>query len=247
MGLALLGAALGSACSPATTATPAPTAEFRPAGFTAEAREALRADMERHEGLRDAAASDLRRLAARLERTRELARHQRLGVPYRVAGRTYVPAHRPLYSRVGVASWYGDRFHGRPTAQGEPFDMLAMTAAHKTLPLGSRVRVTDLRSGRSIEVRINDRGPFIDGRIIDLSWAAARELRLGRSGKGRNAVRVDYLGPAARRPDTRPAEAVEAERGILLADLDGLMWLDDPVVKVASDAPEDEGPDSPEL
>jgi rare lipoprotein A len=76
----------------------------------------------------------------------------------------------------GLASWYGAAHHGRPTSSGEPFDMHALTAAHLTLPLGTRVRVTALSTGRSVEVRINDRGPFVGGRIIDLSEEAARRL-----------------------------------------------------------------------
>ena len=87
----------------------------------------------------------------------------------------------------GVASWYGRKFHGRRTANGERFDMHDMTAAHRTLPLPSRVRVTNLETGRSVIVRVNDRGPFKDGRIIDLSHAAARKL--GISGIGKVEVR----------------------------------------------------------
>ncbi len=85
----------------------------------------------------------------------------------------------------GVASYYGRRFHGRRTANGERFDMNALTAAHKTLPFGSRVRVTNPRSGASVVVRINDRGPFVRGRHIDLSRAAAEEVGIVRSGHGR--------------------------------------------------------------
>lgn len=84
----------------------------------------------------------------------------------------------------GVASYYGRRFHGRLTANGERFDMNAMTAAHKTLPFGSRVRVTNARNGKSVVVRINDRGPFVRGRHIDLSRAAAQEIGIIRTGHG---------------------------------------------------------------
>lgn len=84
----------------------------------------------------------------------------------------------------GVASYYGRRFHGRPTASGEAFDMHDLTAAHKTLPFGSRVRVTNPRNGRSVVVRINDRGPFVRGRQIDLSRAAAEEIGIVRAGHG---------------------------------------------------------------
>ena len=82
----------------------------------------------------------------------------------------------PAYHQVGIASWYGPGFHGKTTANGEPYDMYAFTAAHKTLPFGTVVRVVDLDTGRSVVVRINDRGPFVPGRIIDLSYAAAEAL-----------------------------------------------------------------------
>lgn len=78
--------------------------------------------------------------------------------------------------QTGEASWYGEPHHGRPTASGEIYDMYQLTAAHRTLPMGTRVLVTNLKNGRAVEVRINDRGPHVDGRIIDLSYAAAREL-----------------------------------------------------------------------
>jgi len=102
----------------------------------------------------------------------------------------YVPR-QPLKTRgnefifkeqVGVASYYGEEFNGRPTASGEIFDMNALTAAHRTLPLGTKVRVTNLENGRTVVVKINDRGPFVDGRILDLSKAAAKELGLLESG-----------------------------------------------------------------
>src|SRR5579862_2033931 len=84
--------------------------------------------------------------------------------------------------QVGTASWYGDYFEGRPTASGEPFDMYDMTAAHLTLPLGTLVRVTNLHNHRSVIVRINDRGPYVDGRIVDLSYNAARVLHFDQQG-----------------------------------------------------------------
>jgi len=82
----------------------------------------------------------------------------------------------------GLASWYGEEFHGRPTASGERYNMYAMTAAHRTLPFGTRVRVTNLNNGRQVVVRINDRGPWIRGRIIDLSYEGARQLRMVEAG-----------------------------------------------------------------
>ncbi len=125
---------------------------------------------------------------------RELYGHMKVGKSYKVAGQTYHPRHNPDYDKTGVASWYGDKFHGKPTANGESYDKFAMTAAHKTLPLNSYVYVTNLETGKSIKVRLNDRGPFIDGRIIDLSQAAAGQL--GITGKGLGRVRVQYAGPA---------------------------------------------------
>jgi rare lipoprotein A len=116
--------------------------------------------------------------------------------PYQVRGRWYRPEEQPRYDERGLASWYGDQHHGRPTATGERFDMNALTAAHKTLPLPGLVEVTNLANGEKIVVRINDRGPFVEGRIIDLSRAAADSLGLRGSGVGE--VRVRYLGPAPR-------------------------------------------------
>ena len=92
----------------------------------------------------------------------------------------------------GLASWYGGQFHGEPTAQGELFNMNALTAAHRSLPLGTRVRVTHLANGRSVVVRINDRGPYKRGVIIDLSRRAARELGMVQEGRAR--VRVEVVG-----------------------------------------------------
>jgi rare lipoprotein A len=116
--------------------------------------------------------------------------------PYQVRGRWYRPEEQAHYDETGTASWYGDQFHGRPTATGERFDMNALTAAHKTLPLPGLVEVTNLANGRRIVARINDRGPFVEGRIIDLSRGAADALDLRRAGTGE--VRVRYLGRAPR-------------------------------------------------
>ena len=116
--------------------------------------------------------------------------------PYQIRGRWYHPAEQPDYEETGLASWYGDQFHGRPTATGERFDMNALTAAHKTLPLPGLVEVTNLANDRRIVVRVNDRGPFVDGRIIDLSRGAADALGVRAQGLAR--VRVRYVGPAPR-------------------------------------------------
>jgi rare lipoprotein A len=92
---------------------------------------------------------------------------------------------------AGMASYYADAHQGRRTANGEPFDMNALTAAHRTLSFGSRVKVTNLENGRAVVVRINDRGPFVEGRVIDLSRAAAQELRF--LGRGTTRVRIEVL------------------------------------------------------
>jgi rare lipoprotein A len=106
-------------------------------------------------------------------------------------------AHKPY--QVGTASWYGGDFQGKATASGEPYDMYQLTAAHLTLPLGSHVRVTNLRNGKAVVVRINDRGPIVPGRIIDLSYGAARVL--GVKARGLQRVRLDVV-KAQRQPQT---------------------------------------------
>jgi len=120
--------------------------------------------------------------------------HRYANNPYVVFGREYVPR-RALapYREQGLASWYGRRFHGQPTSSGEPYDMYAMTAAHPTLPIPSYARVSDPASGRSVVVRINDRGPFHADRLIDLSWAAA--YRLGYAARGSAPVVVESILP----------------------------------------------------
>ncbi|WP_233353932.1 septal ring lytic transglycosylase RlpA family protein [Algimonas arctica] len=135
----------------------------------------------------------------RIDRT--LYSHQKVGNRYTIMGRSYTPKHDPDYNETGQASWYGPGFHGKPTANGETFDKNAMTAAHKTLPLNSMVRVTNLDNGRTIIVRLNDRGPFIGERIIDMSEAAAGAL--GYTHDGVANVRVRYLGPADPSAGTR--------------------------------------------
>ena len=120
--------------------------------------------------------------------------HRIVGKPYSVAGRTYIPRDNPRYSKVGLASWYGSAFHGRLTANGEIYDVNGLTAAHPTLPLPSYVRVTNLENGRSLVVRVNDRGPFASNRLIDVSSRAADMLGFKR--KGTAKVQVDYVGPA---------------------------------------------------
>lgn len=118
----------------------------------------------------------------------------RVGKPYTIAGKTYTPEVDVNYRAEGMASWYGDDFHGRYTANGEIFDMNAITAAHPTLPLPSYVRVTNMRNKRSLIVRVNDRGPYAHNRLIDLSRHSAHLL--GFKGHGVAPVRVEYVGRA---------------------------------------------------
>jgi rare lipoprotein A len=117
-------------------------------------------------------------------------------VSYEVFGkRYYILATSEGYKERGVASWYGPDFHSRATSSGEPYDMYAMTAAHKTLPIPCYARVTNLANGRSVVVRINDRGPFVDNRIIDLSYTAAHKLDMTRAGTA--FVEVEVLTPGS--------------------------------------------------
>ncbi len=146
----------------------------------------------------------------------------KIGRPYNVKGIWYYPRVDYDYRETGIASWYGPGFHGKLTANGEIYDQMALTAAHRTLPMPSLVRVTNLDNGRSIKVRINDRGPFKNGRIIDLSYRAAQLLDFVRDGTAK--VRVEILEPESRRlaavaqgqeaaesaPEAAPMVAVQA-------------------------------------
>lgn len=174
----------------------------------------------------------------------------KVGNPYQVAGRWYHPAEDPNYNRTGIASWYGDKFHGKQTANGETYNMNELTAAHTTLPMPSFVRVTNLENGRSVVLRVNDRGPFVGDRIIDVSRRGAQLL--GFQGQGLARVRVEAVpgpgGPATvqtvsapksttrptRQPDevaisSAPIERVEQssiDEPATLAGIDSTRWLD---------------------
>jgi len=131
--------------------------------------------------------------------------------PYTVRGKRYVPDTREIaYRQKGVASWYGKQFHGRKTSSGEVYDMYAMTAAHKTLPIPCYVHVTNIKNGRSVIVRVNDRGPFSDSRLIDLSYAAASRLDFVNAGLA--DVIVERIMPADIRAGRIPA-ATGSSRG----------------------------------
>jgi rare lipoprotein A len=118
----------------------------------------------------------------------------KVGQPYRLNGRIYYPSESTNYRAEGIASWYGPDFHGRETANGEVYDMHGISAAHPTLPLPSYARVTNLDNGRSIIVRLNDRGPYAKNRVIDMSIGAAKALDF--YGRGLARVRVEYVGRA---------------------------------------------------
>ncbi len=133
-------------------------------------------------GTKAAAAAD--------EPPRQQVRDIKVGRPYKVNGKRYTPEEDWGYDQTGTASWYGGKFHGRKTANGEIFDMHQMTAAHPTLPLPVIAKVTNLSNGRTIKVRINDRGPFAHGRLIDLSRAAAQELGFIKEGVAKVRVQV---------------------------------------------------------
>ena len=131
--------------------------------------------------------------------------------PYTVMGKTYYPTDSASgYNEIGIASWYGRDFHGRPTATGETYDMYKLTAAHKTLPLGAVVKVTNLKNGKSVVVDVNDRGPFVDGRIIDLSYSAAKAIDMDRDGISR--VRVSTIRDVPTAPASRTMTASRTVR-----------------------------------
>jgi rare lipoprotein A len=134
-----------------------------------------------------------------------------VGKPYQVAGRWFTPKIQPGYDKTGPASWYGEAFHRRKTSNGEWFDMNELTAAHPTLPLPSYAKVTNLENGRQVVVRINDRGPFVGPRIIDLSKRTSEVL--GFKHQGKVQVRVQLIGDAPLRDDGRHLMAMNRELG----------------------------------
>ncbi|MFV2035586.1 MAG: septal ring lytic transglycosylase RlpA family protein [Halocynthiibacter sp.] len=132
---------------------------------------------------------------------------RKTGKPYKVKGRWYQPTTYAKKKQIGVASWYGEYFHGRKTANGEWYDMERLSAAHPTMPLPSYVRVTNLENRRTIVVRVNDRGPYASNRVIDMSQAAASELGFVRQGTAR--VSVEYIGEAPLEGDVRDMQVVD--------------------------------------
>ncbi len=140
----------------------------------------------------------------------------KVGNPYEISGVWYYPAVDYDYSETGIASWYGSDFHGLPTANGEIYDMNRVTAAHRTLPMPSMLQVTNLENGRSISVRVNDRGPFKRGRIVDLSRRGAQLLGFERNGTAK--VRVEILAAESRRMATE----MTAGNGAKVAEKNGV-------------------------
>jgi len=175
-------AALLAACSSTPTKVPVPSPISPPASTK----------YYKDDGPGDAPPANLDAIPDATPRLEPLNRFANR--PYNVLGKDYVPATslRP-YKERGIASWYGRKFHGQKTSNGETYDMYAMTAAHPTLPLPSYARVTNVATGKSVVVRVNDRGPFLHDRIIDLSYAAAN--RIGTAAKGSGEVIVEAIIP----------------------------------------------------
>ncbi|MEM7196071.1 MAG: septal ring lytic transglycosylase RlpA family protein [Pseudomonadota bacterium] len=133
--------------------------------------------------------------------------------PYTVFGRSYVPMQTAEgFEQTGIASWYGEKFQGRRTSSGEPYEMFAMTAAHPTLPLPSFVEVTNLENGRKVTVKVNDRGPFLHNRVLDLSYAAAHRLRFADRGTARIRLRVISVNRVQQANTARPTKAPDSSR-----------------------------------
>jgi rare lipoprotein A len=163
--------------------------------------------------------------------------HRAANRPYAVLGREYVPATAITpYRERGIASWYGRKFHGQKTSIGETYDMYAMTAAHPTLPLPSYARVTNVATGKSVVVRVNDRGPFLHNRIIDLSYAAAHRIGIAQNGSGEVVVESILPGTLAQSPQaSRPP----------LAEVASAPAITTPLAPPASVQANERNPDSP--
>jgi rare lipoprotein A len=153
--------------------------------------------------------------------------HKFANRPYTVFGITYVPVvNKERTVQRGIASWYGKKFHGQKTSSGEIYDMFAMTAAHPTFPIPSYARVTNVKNGRSVVVRINDRGPFHSNRIIDLSYAAAVRIGIAQAGSGLVEVeRVYESTPAAATIDRTPAPQPAVVETAVVTQEPGGLWL----------------------
>ena len=155
--------------------------------------------------------------------------HRFANRPYTVFGQTYVPVvNKEPKKERGMASWYGRKFHGQRTSSGETYDMFAMTAAHKTLPIPSFARVTNVKNGKSVVVRINDRGPFHSDRIIDLSYAAAARIGIVNAGSGLVEVERVFAGPPpveSLSPIDQPAPVVATVETPVVTQEPAGLWL----------------------
>ena len=176
-----------TAVSPAPTFKPAPK---KPTGNTAALKKG--GGFYKDDGPGDNVPENIDSIPDAVPKTEPL--HRFANNPYSVLGRDYVPLRNITgFKQRGVGSWYGRKFHGQKTSSGEPYDMYGMTAAHPTLPIPSYVRVTNPANGEAVVVRVNDRGPFHSGRIIDLSWTAA--YKLGYLNEGSTLVEVERVFP----------------------------------------------------
>jgi rare lipoprotein A len=153
--------------------------------------------------------------------------HKFANRPYTVFGRTYVPVvNKERTVQRGIASWYGKKFHGQKTSSGEIYDMFAMTAAHPTFPIPSYARVTNVKNGKSVVVRINDRGPFHSNRIIDLSYAAAVRIGIANAGSGLVEVERIYETPEASAAVERtPPPSMPVVETAVVTQEPGGLWL----------------------
>ncbi len=210
--------------APATAAPPAPTADT-------SARKPAPAikysgGFYKDDGPGDQVPADLDAIPDAVPKFEPL--HRFANNPYSVFGRDYVPLREHTsYKARGIGSWYGRKFHGQKTSSGEAYDMYAMTAAHPTLPIPSYVRVSNPANGKSVVVRINDRGPFHAGREIDLSWTAA--WKLGYIGSGSAVVEVESLRPGQALAAVAPAQPTPAPTPTR---------AEDPIEKLAGADPE---------
>ncbi|MEP7276378.1 MAG: septal ring lytic transglycosylase RlpA family protein [Betaproteobacteria bacterium] len=219
--LALVAAVLLAACS--TTPSVEPAAPAASAAVPAPTRSASSPPPQgstkyyKDDGPGDAPPPNLDAVPDAVPKLEPL--HRAANRPYSVFGREYVPATTlKNYRERGVASWYGRKFHGQKTSIGETYDMYGMTAAHPTLPLPSYARVTSVATGRSVVVRVNDRGPFLHDRVIDVSYAAAHRLGIAQRGSGE--VDVEAMIPSADLPvvtATAPLPPVAASEPASLA------------------------------
>ena len=198
--VSLIAAALLAACSSPSQVkqSPAPSTSTKKGGYYLD------------DGPGDNQPANLEAVPDAVPRAESL--HRYANRPYEVMGVGYTPIHEPInFRQQGIASWYGKRFHGKKTASGEIYNMYAMTAAHPTLPIPSYAKVTSVTTGKSVIVRINDRGPFHSDRVIDLSYTAA--YKLGFVERGSAEVIVESVGPDTEpvRYDTAPANVAKMD------------------------------------